>query len=118
MNKILFLILITFVSCRKELDIKPIDPKYSKDLVNKEIIQPSLDQAKILSKDSFFYPLNSSLGVFHSQFPNEFRKFESLQGDKERANFLKRNHKFRKIWKKLGNNEKKLNSINSIKTYQ
>ena len=116
MNKILFLLLLTFVSCRKELDIKPIDPKYSKDLVNQKIIQPALDQAKILSKDSLFYPLNSSLAVFHSQFPNEFRKFESLRGDKERANFLKRNHKFRKIWKKLGNSEKKLNSIVSVKS--
>jgi hypothetical protein len=112
---IFFISLFLIFSCRDKEVIPPTDPKLYKREVSHQFINQALEQAKILKSDTIFFKLNYSLVKLKNEHPPEYRKFENLQGDIERANFLKSSKKFRKIWKKLGYHEKELMNFVHIK---
>lgn len=114
MNRILFFIFLFFISCRDNLNIVPIDPNISKQLTSRELVYPIQSMKARMEIYPLFFELQRSLSVFKIENPGEFRKFERLQNDSTRANFLKRNRKFIRIWRRLGYSKKELNSIKHI----
>lgn len=112
---IFFISLFLIFSCRDKEVISPIDPKLYKREVSDQIINPALKQARILKSDTIFFKLNYSLVKLKIEHPSEYQKFENLNGDIERANFLKSSKKFRKIWKRLGYPKKELMNVVHIK---
>jgi len=114
MNRILFFFFLFFISCRDDLNIVPIDPYISKQFTSRELVYPIQSMKSRMEVYPLFFELQRSLSVFKIESPGEFRKFESLQNDSTRANFLKRNRKFIRIWGRLGYSKKELNSIKHI----
>lgn len=114
MNRILFFIFLFFISCRDNLNIVPIDPYISKQFTSRELVYPIQSMKTRMEAYPLFFKIQKSLSVFKIDNPGEFRKFERLQNDSTRANFLKRNRKFIRIWRMLGYSKKELNSIEHI----
>lgn len=114
MDRILFFIFLFLISCQDNLNIVPIDPNISKQFTSIELVDPIQSMKTRMEVYPLFFELQKSLSVFKIKNPGEFRKFESLQNDSTRANFLKRNRKFIRIWGRLGYSKKELNSIKHI----
>jgi hypothetical protein len=112
MNKlILFWCTILLLSCQNKQTISPIDPGFTKSEINEQIIKPALQQGNLLKDKPLSLKINKTLAKFRAQYPTEYMKFGQVDGDIERANFLKGNRKFKKIWKKLGYSKKELMQI-------
>ena len=112
---IFFISLFLIFSCREEEVVTPIDPNLYKREVSDQIINPALEQARIIKSDTIFFRLNYSLVNLKIEHPSEYQKFENLNVDIERANFLKSSKKFRKIWQRLGYPKKELMNVVHIK---
>ena len=106
---------ILLFSCQNKQTISPIDPEFTKSEINKQIINPALEQANLLRDKPLSLKINKTLAKFRAQYPEEYAKFSRVNGDIEKANFLKSNRKFKKIWKELGYTKKELMQIIHIK---
>ena len=108
---ILFWCTILLFSCQNKQTISPIDPEFTKSEINKQIINPSLEQANLLRDKPLSLKINQALANFRAHHPEEYVKFSQVNGDIEKANFLKGNRKYKKIWKELGYTKKELMQI-------
>lgn len=116
MYRLFFIVGISFIfSCQDKSQINPIDPELSKAVIAKHILNPALKQSETLKQNKSFLKLNLALVKFKSEYPSEYKKFESISDDVQRATFLKTNRKFVKIWKKSGHNKKELMQIIHVK---
>jgi hypothetical protein len=112
---ILFWCTILLLSCQNKQTISPTDPEFTKSEINEQIINPALQQGNLLKDKPLSLKINKSLAKFRAQYPEEYVKFSQVYGEIEKANFLKGNRKFKKIWKELGYPKKELMQIIHIR---
>ena len=112
---ILFWCTILLLSCQNKQTIDPIEPEFTKSEINGQIINPALQQANLLRDKPLSFKINKTLAKFRAQYPEEYVKFSQVNGEIEKANFLKGNRKFKKIWQELGYSKKELMQIIHIR---
>jgi len=86
----------------------------------KDFVNDLKGQAKGIHEDSLNIHLDKCLIKYKKRYPKKYAEFDQILDDKARANFLKNDSKFRKIWREPGLpgknfGKKELNAILHIK---